>query len=88
MFGLSRVETVMTQRSCFHHWQIPRSSARGCTDTHSRWIAGERRWAMPSEPLSRDHLLNDFRFVINDEMGVALNHRECFVSEDVGDFKQ
>ena len=49
---------------------------------------GERRWAMPSEPLSRDHLLNDFRFVINDEMGVALNHRECFVSEDVGDFKQ
>ena len=41
-----------------------------------------------SEPLSRDHLLNDFRFVIDDEMRVALHHRERFVPEHVCDFEQ
>jgi len=41
-----------------------------------------------SEALSGDHPLNDFRFVIDDEMRVALNHRERFVSEHVGDFKE
>jgi hypothetical protein len=40
-----------------------------------------------SEALSGDHLLNDFHFVIDDEMRVALHHRESLVSEYVGDFK-
>src|SRR5215469_13684688 len=42
----------------------------------------------PSEPLSCDHLLDDFSFVIDHKMRVALHHRERFVSKHVGDFKE
>jgi hypothetical protein len=41
-----------------------------------------------SEPPRRHHLLDDRGFVIDDEMGIALDHSERFVSKDVGDFKQ
>jgi hypothetical protein len=49
---------------------------------------GDARIALASEPLGRDHLLDDFGFVIDDEMRIAFNHRQRFVSEHIGDFEE
>ena len=51
----------------------------------ARQSGGRRRRS--SESLRLDHLLDDFSFVIDHEVRIALDHSERLVSKDVGNLK-